>query len=84
MTSSKFSEFWTPSLPLSVPNPRNLPSFCQKLANPLPPLQSRRHMYIAPYFKIPAQIIKFREMKPDKSTLDSTRIQLTSDTHSVD
>ena len=37
MTSAKFSEFWTPSLPLSIPNPHNLPSFCQILANPLPP-----------------------------------------------
>ena len=34
MTSVKFSEFWTPSSPLSVPNPRNLPSFGQNLANP--------------------------------------------------
>ena len=42
MTSSKFSEFWTPSLPLSVPNPRNLPSFG---ANPP---QCRRHMYMPP------------------------------------
>ena len=48
MTSSKFLGFWTPSLPLSVPNSRNLPSFGQKLANPLPPPQSRRHMYMPP------------------------------------
>ena len=34
MTSVKFSGFWTLS-PLSVPNPRNLPSFGQNLANPL-------------------------------------------------
>ena len=32
------------SLPLSLPNPHNLPSLCQNLANPLPPPQSRRHM----------------------------------------
>ena len=51
MTSSKFSGFWTPSLPLSVPNSRNLPSFCQNLANPLPPPQCRRHLYIAPKTK---------------------------------
>ena len=37
MTSAKFSGFWTPSPPLSVPNPRNLPSSRQKFANPLPP-----------------------------------------------
>ena len=48
MTSAKFSGFWTPSLPLSVPNPRNLPSFGQNLADPLPPPQSRRHMYMPP------------------------------------
>ena len=48
MTSSKISGFWTPSLPLSVPNSRNLPSFCQNLADPLPPPQCRRHLYIAP------------------------------------
>ena len=52
MTSSKFSEFWTPSLPLSVPNPRNLPSFGQKLGNPLPPPQCRRHMYIVPKYNV--------------------------------
>ena len=40
MTSAKFSGFWTPSLPLSVPNSRNLPSFGQKLANPLPPVSA--------------------------------------------
>ena len=49
MTSSKISGFWTPSLPLSVPNSRNLPSFGQKLGNPLPSPQCRRHMYIAFY-----------------------------------
>ena len=48
MTSAKFSGFWTPSLPLSVPNSRNLPSFGQNLANPLPPPQSKRHMYMPP------------------------------------
>ena len=48
MTSSKFSEFWTPSLLLSVPNSCNLPSFHQILADPLPPPQCRRHWYIAP------------------------------------
>ena len=35
-TSSKFLLFWTPSLPLSVPNSRNLPSFGQILAIPTP------------------------------------------------
>ena len=40
MTSAKFSGFWTPSLPLSVPNSRNLPSFGQKMANPLPPVSA--------------------------------------------
>ena len=49
MTSAKISGYWTPSLPLVSTNPRNLPSFGQKLANPLPPPQRRRHMYIAPY-----------------------------------
>ena len=39
-TSSKVLRFWTPSLPLSVPNSRNLPSFGQKLANSLPPLRA--------------------------------------------
>ena len=34
--SANFSGFWTPSLPFSVPNSRNLPSFGQKLAKPLP------------------------------------------------
>ena len=43
MTSSKILGFWTPSLPLSVPNPRNLPSSGQKLANP-PLLTSFRYM----------------------------------------
>ena len=43
MTSAKFSRIWTPSPPLSVPNPCNFPSFGQKLANPLPP-QCRCHM----------------------------------------
>ena len=45
MTSSTFSGFWTPLL---VPNSRKLPSFGQNLANPLPPPQRRRHMYIIP------------------------------------
>ena len=49
MTSSKFSGFWTPSLTLSVPNSRNLPSFGQNLADPLPSPHCRRHLYIAPY-----------------------------------
>ena len=48
MTSAKISGFLTPSLPLVSTNPRNLPSFGEKLANPLPPSQRRRHMYIAP------------------------------------
>ena len=48
MTSAKFSGFWTPSLPLSVPNSRNLPSFGQNLSNPLPPPQSRCHMCMPP------------------------------------
>ena len=48
MTSAKILGFWTPSLPLVSTNPRNLPSFGQKLAIPLPPPQRRRHMYIAP------------------------------------
>ena len=48
MTSAKFLGFWTPSPLLSVPNPRNLPSFGQNLINPLPPPQSRRHMYMPP------------------------------------
>ena len=39
ITSTNFSGFWTP--PLSIPNPRNLPSFSQNLANPLPPLPLR-------------------------------------------
>ena len=37
MTSSNFLGFWNPSLPLSVPNSRNLTSFGKKLADPLPP-----------------------------------------------
>ena len=40
--------FFTPSLPLSAPNPRNHSSFGQNLANPLPPPQNRRHMYMPP------------------------------------
>ena len=48
MTSSRFLAFWTPSLPLSEPNSRNLPSIRQNLADPLPPPQCRRHLYIAP------------------------------------
>ena len=36
MTSAKYLGFLTPSPPLSVPNPRNLPSFGQNLANPSP------------------------------------------------
>ena len=40
MTSAKFLWFWTPYLPLSVPNSRNLPSFGQKLANPPPRKQT--------------------------------------------
>lgn len=50
MTSARFPGFLIPSLPLSVSNPRNLPSFGQNLANPLPPPQNRRHMYMPPYF----------------------------------
>ena len=52
MTSAKIPGFWTPSLPLVSTNPRNLPSFGKKLANPLPPPQRRRHMYIAPWQKL--------------------------------
>ena len=48
MTSAQFSGFWTPSPPLSVPNPRNLASFRQKLANPLPPPLYWRHLWMAP------------------------------------
>ena len=49
MTSSKYFGALDPSLPLSVPNPRKLPSIGQKLANPFPPPQSRRHKYMSPY-----------------------------------
>ena len=45
MTSAKFCGFLTPPSPLSVPNPRNLPSFGQNLANPLPTQMS--YMYMA-------------------------------------
>ena len=54
--SAIFSGLWTPSTPpppLSVQNSCNLPSFGQNLANPLPPPQCRRHMYIVPYHKRP-------------------------------
>ena len=51
-TSSKISGFRTPS-PWSAPNPRNLPSFCQKLAEPLPPSHRRRHLCIAPKLNSP-------------------------------
>ena len=60
MTSSKTSGFWTPSLHLSVPNSRNLPSFCQNLADPLPPPQCRRHLYIAPKFLRTFEISVYR------------------------
>ena len=47
-----FREFGPPPSPLSVPDSRNLPSFGQKLADPLPPSQSRRHLCIAPYIDV--------------------------------
>ena len=47
MTSAKFSGFWTPSLPLSVPNPRNLSSSRQKLDTSLPPPLYWRHLWMA-------------------------------------
>ena len=43
-----FWDFGPPPPPLSVPNSRNLASFGQKLADPLPPSQSIRHLCIAP------------------------------------
>ena len=42
-------DFGPPPSPLSVPNSRNLPSFGQNLANPLPPPQDTRHMCMPPY-----------------------------------
>ena len=46
-----FWDFGPPPSPLSVPNSRNLPSFSQKLDDPLPtpPSQRRCHLCIAPY-----------------------------------
>ena len=43
-------DFGPPPTPLSVPNSRNLPSFGQNLANPLPPPQGTRHMCMPPFF----------------------------------
>ena len=48
MTFARYPGFLTPSLPLSVPNPRKIPSYGQNLANTLPPTRTRRHMYMPP------------------------------------
>ena len=61
------SGFLTPS-PLSVPYPRNHPSFGQILATPSP--QCRRHMYMPPILVVAADncssLLQEREESPKK------------------
>ena len=51
---AKFSDFWTPSSPLSLSHSRNLSILSSRFDQPVPSPQCRRHLSIAPYRSKPS------------------------------
>ena len=49
MTSVKFSEFWTPSLPLVSTKSTQPPFLWSEFSQPLPPPLCWRHLWMVPY-----------------------------------